>query len=74
MPCSTSPIGTGYGFLSRIARANAVNSACSVSKPENSRISSGGAAIGPVGASVAAGAKRKRDRSGREISPSPPVP
>ena len=30
--------------------------------------------MSPVGASVAAGAKRNRDRFGRVISPSPPVP
>ena len=67
MPCSTSSTGTGWGLFSRIARANAVNSACSVSKLENSTISSGGAGICPVGAPVAAGAREYAELIGKHL-------
>ena len=60
MPCSTSSIETGYGRFSRIARANAVSSALSMSKPACSLTWSGGAMTGPVGAWSDVGTKRNR--------------
>ena len=74
MPWSTSSIGTGYGLRSLIARANAVSSALSMSKPACSLSSSGGAVTGPVGACSDVGTKRNLCKVGFEISASPLLP